>query len=58
MTHHPTDTATGQSRISLLEPHEARDWARRLGCSEGELREAVAAIGDNPAEVEEWLKER
>jgi hypothetical protein len=34
-----------QLRINVNEPHEIRYWAQRLGCSEQELRAAVARAG-------------
>jgi hypothetical protein len=45
----PDDT-TERSRqdqlmINVNEPHEVRYWTQRLGCSEQQLREAVAKAG-------------
>ena len=34
-----------QLRINIHEPHEIRYWTQRLGCTERELRDAVAAAG-------------
>ena len=34
-----------QLRISVNEPHEVRYWTQRLGCTEEELRKAVARAG-------------
>jgi hypothetical protein len=34
-----------QLRIDVNQPHEIRYWAQRLGCSEQELRAAVARAG-------------
>ena len=34
-----------QLRINVNEPHEIRYWTQRLGCSEQELRAAVASAG-------------
>lgn len=31
--------------ISLEKPYEVRHWMRELNCSEGELYEAVRAVG-------------
>jgi Protein of unknown function (DUF3606) len=34
-----------QVRINIHEPHEIRYWTQRFGCTEQELRDAVAAAG-------------
>jgi hypothetical protein len=34
-----------QLRINVDEPHEVRYWTQRLGCTEDELRKAVARAG-------------
>ena len=34
-----------QLRIYVEEPHDVRYWTQRLGCSEQQLREAVAKAG-------------
>lgn len=34
-----------QLQINVHEPHEIRYWTKRLGCSEQELRAAVARAG-------------
>ena len=41
--------ATAQDRkvISLAQDYEVRDWTASLGCTEAQLRDAVAAVGDN-----------
>ena len=44
------DATTDRSRqdqlmINVNEPHEVRYWMQRLGCSEQQLREAVAKAG-------------
>jgi hypothetical protein len=45
----PDDTSEiglqDQLRINVNEPHEVRYWTQRLGCSEKDLREAVAKAG-------------
>ena len=45
----PDDTADrsrqDQLRINVNEPHEIRYWTQRLGCTEQELRDAVASAG-------------
>jgi hypothetical protein len=45
----PDDTTNrsyqDQLRINIEEPHEVRYWTQRLGCTEEELRKAVASAG-------------
>jgi len=43
-------------RIDVDDPQARADWARRLDCSEDQLREAVQAVGDQAADVEMHLK--
>jgi hypothetical protein len=40
-----------RSRISLEQEHEVRYWTETLGCTEEQLREAVAAVGNSADEV-------
>lgn len=51
---------TGQDRklISLKEDYERRDWALSLGCTEDELRAAVAAVGNSAEKVREHLRNK
>jgi len=37
--------------INVNEPHEVRYWTQRLGCSEQQLREAVARAGPMAKDV-------
>ena len=37
--------------ISLTEPYEVRDWAKRFGVSEDELRAAATKVGSSAAAV-------
>jgi hypothetical protein len=39
------------SKISLTEPWEVRYWCKEFGCSEAQLRAAVAAVGHSSAAV-------
>lgn len=50
-----TQTATDRQRISLEEDYEVRDWIKSLGCTEEELRKAVAEVGNSAAAVRSWL---
>ena len=49
--------ATAQDRkvISLEEDYEVRDWTASLGCTEVQLRDAVAAVGDSADAVRAHL---
>ncbi len=47
-----------RTRISLSQDYEVRDWAKKFGVSEDELRKAVAAVGSEAAKVEAHLKGR
>ncbi len=50
----------GQDRklIALEQDHEVRDWCKSLGCTEEQLRSAVAAVGNSVDKVREHLKTR
>ena len=41
--------------INLSQPYEVRDWCRSLGCTETQLRAAVAAVGNSARKVREHL---
>lgn len=45
-----------RDRISLSEDYELRDWMTSLGVVEGELREAVDAVGNSADAVRAYLK--
>jgi hypothetical protein len=45
-----------RKRINVNEEYELRDWATALGVTPDELREAVAAVGDQVDNVREHLK--
>lgn len=45
-----------RNRINLNQDYEVRDWAKSLGVTEGELRKAVAAVGNQADKVREHLK--
>ncbi|CAN7384448.1 DUF3606 domain-containing protein [Variovorax sp. LjRoot178] len=47
-----------RKRINLSEDYEVRDWCKSLGVSEAELREAVAAAGDQAAAVRDYLSKK
>lgn len=41
--------------IRIDDPREVSWWSKRFGCSEGQLRAAVAAVGVAAAQVEQLL---
>ncbi|TFZ04373.1 DUF3606 domain-containing protein [Ramlibacter rhizophilus] len=43
-------------RIDLDDKASREHWARKLDCSESQLRDAVKAAGPRAADVEAWLK--
>ena len=54
----PDDTSkTGSDRklISLEQDYEVRDWAKGLGCTPEQLRDAVKAVGNSADKVREYL---
>lgn len=42
-----------RGRIDLSDPREVNWWRKRFDCSEEQLREAVAEVGENAAMVEQ-----
>ena len=44
--------------IALSEPYEVRDWCKSFGCTEAELKAAVAAVGRSAAKVREHLAKK
>jgi len=49
---HPTDA----QRIDIHDPQEIRNWCLSLGCSETQLKNAVAAVGTWADDVRAHLK--
>lgn len=47
-----------RGRIDLDDPREVSWWRKRFDCSEEQLREAVAEVGDSAAMVEQVLDGR
>ena len=47
-----------RSRINLNQDYERRDWAKNLGVTEDELREAVEKVGDRGETVRACFKNR
>jgi hypothetical protein len=48
-------TGSDRQRISLEQDYEVRDWAKSLGCTEQELRDAVKAVGNSAEAVRKHL---
>lgn len=42
-------------KISLTQDYEVRDWCKKLGCTEAQLRAAVKAVGNGAAKVKAYL---
>jgi len=52
-------TRTGgqdQTRINVDEDHELRAWSKKFGVSAQEVKNAVAAVGDDAARVQDYLR--
>ena len=47
---------TGRNRVSLDAQHLVRYWRAELGCREDELRNAIAAVGVDAADVRRYLE--
>lgn len=47
-----------RGRIDLGDPREVNWWRKRFDCSEEQLRQAVAEVGDSAAMVEQMLDGR
>jgi len=45
-----------RSLIALGQSYEVAYWTKRFGVSEAKLRQAVAAVGNSVARVEQWLR--
>jgi hypothetical protein len=50
----------GQDRrtINLHQDFEVRDWSKKFGVTADELKEAVAAVGNQASKVEEYFRSR
>lgn len=51
-------TGNDSALVSLEQDYEVRDWMQSFGCSEAQLREAVAAVGHSAAKVRQYLNGR
>lgn len=50
------DVREYRSHIDTSDYFELRTWARRFGVTAGEVRQAVARVGDQPTDVEYYLR--
>ena len=44
-----------RDRVDLTNPSEVMYWSKKFGCSERQLRQAVAQVGNSSAMVEQLL---
>jgi hypothetical protein len=59
MTDDKTQTGDPDRRqISLSENYELRDWSKKFGVTEDQLRRAVEKVGNEASEVEKELRSR
>jgi hypothetical protein len=47
-----------RKRIDVTQDYEVRDWSKKFGVSQEQLKEAVQAVGTQADRVEEYLKNR
>ncbi|MDM0045963.1 DUF3606 domain-containing protein [Variovorax dokdonensis] len=52
-TFHPLDPG----RINGMDPIELKYWCAQLGCTDSQLHQALAEVGDHVTAVREWLAE-
>ena len=45
-----------RKRIDVNQPYELRDWSKKFGVSEEELKDAVRKVGDRAEAVEQHFK--
>ena len=55
ITHH-ADPQVHRPRIDVQDYFELRSWAKRFGVTAGDIRRAVARVGDVPKDVENFLE--
>ena len=49
------DLRDHRSRINVSDYFDLRQWAKEFGVTAGEVRRAVACVGDVPKDVEAYL---
>jgi len=56
MTTQQYDVGEFRPRIDVDDYFDLRSWAKRFGVTAAEVRQAVARVGDHPADVEYYLR--
>ncbi len=56
MITHQADPRIHRPRIDVQDYFELRSWAKRFGVTAGDVRRAVARVGDVPKDVESYLE--
>lgn len=56
MTTSDYDVREFRPHIDVNDYFDLRSWAKRFGVTAGEVRQAVARVGDHPADVEYYLR--
>lgn len=47
-----------RQRIDVNQDYELRDWSKKFGVSQEQVKEAVQAVGDRADKVEQYLRGR
>ena len=55
MITHQADPRIHRERVDVQDYFELRSWAKRFGVTAGEVRRAVARVGNVPKDVESYL---
>ena len=55
MITHQADPRIHRQRVDVQDYFELRSWAKRFGVTAGEVRRAVARVGNVPKDVESYL---
>lgn len=59
MTHHQSDfQPLDPGRVNALDPFELQYWCTELHCTEDELKDAVAKVGEHITAVRQQLASR
>ncbi len=56
MINNEIDLRAYRPRIDVHDYFDLRSWAKRFGVTPGEVRRAVARVGDSPRDVETYLE--
>ncbi len=55
---HSADKPADPDTIQIDEPSDVNYWRRKFGCTEPQLRQAIAAVGASAAKVRQFLKNK